>query len=393
MAINKEERIKNLLARNVQEVIEKDHLQKMLLSGKKLRVKMGIDPTSPDLHLGHAVILRKLREFQELGHRVVLIIGDFTGKIGDPSERSETRKPLEDAEVKKNMKSYLSQAGKVIDIKKAEIVHNSQWFLKEGIQKMIELAMASTIQQVLRRADFKKRLEEDSDITFLELLYPLFQGYDSLMVKADVELGGTDQKFNLLMGRRVQRHFGMKEQDVLMVPLLEGLDGVRKMSKSFGNYIGLNETSNSMFGKIMSLPDQLTSKYFYFCTEIEGDEIAGLEKKLNPKELKERLAFEVVKIYHGENQAHTSKSDFIQLFSKREAPKDLPVLKTKKEISVADLVLASRVFTSKAQAWRLIEQGGFSVNEKQKMNPREVLKFRGGEVVKIGKKNFYRIKV
>ncbi|MEK7514305.1 MAG: tyrosine--tRNA ligase, partial [Patescibacteria group bacterium] len=229
MAISKEEKIKNLLERNVQEVIEVEHLRKLLLNGKKLRVKLGIDPTSPDLHLGHAVILRKLREFQDLGHKVVLIIGDFTGKIGDPSGRSETRKPLTDKQVKENMKSYLKQAGKVINIKKAEVVFNSRWFVKDGIQKMIELATASSIQQVLRRADFKKRIAEDSDITLLEILYPLFQGYDSLKIKADVELGGIDQKFNLLMGRRVQRHFGMKEQDILMVPLLEGLDGVKKM--------------------------------------------------------------------------------------------------------------------------------------------------------------------
>lgn len=393
MAINKEEKIESLLTRNVHEVIEQEHLQKMLLGGKKLRVKLGIDPTSPDLHLGHAVILRKLREFQELGHKVVLIIGDFTGKIGDPSGRSETRKPLTDAEVKKNMKSYLSQAGKVIDVKRAEIIHNSQWFLKEGIQKMIELSMVSTIQQVLRRADFKKRLEEDSDITLLELLYPLFQGYDSLKVKADVELGGTDQKFNLLMGRRVQRHFGMKEQDVLMVPLLEGLDGVKKMSKSFGNYIGLDEESNSMFGKMMSLPDRLISKYFYFCTEIKKDEIVILEKESNPKSFKEKLAFEVVKIYHGEKEASVAKENFSNLFSKKDLSGDLPMLKSAKEISVTDLVLASQLVSSKAQAWRLIEQGGFSLNEKQKKNPREILSLKGGETVKIGKKSFFKIKV
>lgn len=393
MAVSKEERIKNLLKRNVQEVIELEHLRKLLLSGKKLRVKLGIDPTSPDLHLGHAVILRKLREFQGLGHKVVLIIGDFTGKIGDPSGRSETRKPLTDKEVKGNMKSYLKQAGKIIDIKKAEIVYNSKWFLKDGIQQMIELATASSIQQVLRRADFKQRIQEDSDITFLELLYPLFQGYDSLKVKADVELGGIDQKFNLLMGRRVQRHFGMKEQDILMVPLLEGLDGVKKMSKSFGNYIGLDEGGGSMFGKIMSLPDPLTAKYFYFCTEVSEDEVLGLEKRGDPRGFKERLAFEVVKIYHGEKEANLARDKFSNLFSKKLTPENLPTLKSAKEISVADLVLASKLVVSKAQAWRLVEQGGFSLNDVQKKNPREVLSLKGGEVAKIGKKSFFKIKV
>jgi len=393
MAIGKEEKIKELLSRNVQEVIELESLRSLLLSGKKLRVKLGIDPTSPDLHLGHAVILKKLRDFQELGHKVVLIIGDFTGKIGDPSGRSGTRKPLTDEEVSENMKSYLKQAGKVIDIKKAEIVYNSKWFLKDGIQKMIELASASSIQQVLRRADFKKRIQEDSDITFLELLYPLFQGYDSLKIKADVELGGIDQKFNLLMGRRVQRHFGMKEQDILMVPLLEGLDGVKKMSKSFGNYIGLGEDSNSMFGKIMSLPDSLIGKYFFLCTEVKKEEINILEKQGDPKSFKERLAFEVVKIYHGEKEANLAKNKFSNLFSKKLAPEDLPILKAAREISVTDLVLASKLVSSKAQAWRLIEQGGFSLGDKQIKNPREILSLKGAEVIKVGKKSFFKIKI
>lgn len=393
MAIGKEEKIKNLLTRNVQEVIQLEHLRGMLLGGKKLRVKFGIDPTSSDLHLGHAVILRKLREFQDLGHKVVLIIGDFTGKIGDPSGRSETRKPLSEKEVKENMKSYLSQASKVVDVKKAEIVYNSRWFLKEGLQKMIELAMASTIQQVLRRADFKKRLEEDSDITILELLYPLFQGYDSLQVKADVELGGIDQKFNLLMGRRIQRHFGMKEQDVLMMPLLEGLDGAKKMSKSYGNYIGLNEKSDSMFGKVMSLPDQFVAKYFYFCTDMEKSAISSLEKKLDPKSFKEKLAFEILKIYRGEKEASAARENFLNLFSKKAKPETLPILKAAKEITAADLVFASKVVSSKAQAWRLVEQGGLSLDEKQKKNPKEVLILKGGETVKIGKKSFFRIRV
>ncbi len=393
MIENRESKVKNLLELNVQEVVDVEHLREALLSDKKLRVKLGIDPTAPDLHLGHAVILRKLREFQELGHKIVFIIGDFTGKIGDPSGRTETRKPLTDFEVKKNMKSYLAQAGKVINIKKTEIFYNSQWFKKEGIQKLIELSMASTIQQVLKRADFKKRMEEDNEITLLEILYPLLQGYDSLKVRADVEIGGTDQKFNLLMGRRVQRYFGMKEQDVVMIPLLEGLDGVKKMSKSFGNYIGLADSANDMFGKIMSLPDQMIRKYFVFCTDLNESEIVSLEKELTPKSLKEKLAFEIVKIYHGEKEALKTKDNFLKVFSKKDLSGELPVLKVENKIIAEDLVLKTGVAGSKAKAWRLITQGGFSIDSKAIKNPKEKIVFKGGEVAKIGKKSFFRIKV
>ncbi|MDO8664654.1 MAG: tyrosine--tRNA ligase, partial [Candidatus Liptonbacteria bacterium] len=296
--MNKVEAIKNITIKGVDEVIDRDHLEGELLSGKKLRVKFGIDPTSPDLHLGHAVVLRKLKEFENLGHKIVLIIGDFTAQIGDPSGRSETRKPLNATEIKKNMKKYLAQAGKVIDIKKAEILWNGKWFAKEGIAKMIELSSATSIQQVLRRADFKKRLDEGNDISLLEALYPVLQGYDSVKVKSDVEIGGTDQKFNLLMGRRIQRHFFMKEQDIITIPLLEGTDGERKMSKSFGNYISLDEDPDEMFGKIMSVPDKLVHKYFALCTDVSETDISKLEKELKPRDLKVRLGFEIVKLYH-----------------------------------------------------------------------------------------------
>lgn len=391
--MDKKNKIKNLLSRNIEEVIEWEHLEKALLGGKKLRVKLGIDPTAPDLHLGHAGILMKLRDFQELGHKVVLIIGDFTGKIGDPSGRSETRKPLTDIEVRKNMKSYLAQAGKIIDVKKTEVVYNSLWFARASISKMVELSMASTVQQVMKRADFKKRLENDNDITVLEILYPLFQGYDSYMVRADVELGGTDQKFNLLMGRRVQRYFGMKEQDILTVPLLEGLDGIRKMSKSFDNYIALNDEPTQMFGKVMSVPDGLIEKYFEFCTNLLPEEIANAKKDLRPRDLKAKLGFEIVKIYYGDKRAREAQENFSRVFSKRDLSGKLPILKVKGRISPVDLVLKSGVASSKARAWRLVEQGGFSVGERVTKDPKEALIFGGGETVRVGKKSFFRIEV
>lgn len=383
------------MERRVDEVIEKDHLKEALKSGKKLRVKLGIDPTSPDLHLGHAVVLQKMKEFENLGHQIVLIIGDFTAQIGDPSGRSETRKPLSPADIKKNMKEYLAQAGKVINVKKAEILRNNEWFSKEGVAKMIELAGATSIQQVLRRADFKKRLDEGNDVSLLEALYPVLQGYDSVKVRADVELGGSDQKFNLLMGRRIQRHFGMKEQDVLTVPLLEGLDGERKMSKSFRNYIGLADAPEDMFGKTMSVPDKLVRKYFTFCTDIPETGIKKLEKGLKPRDLKMDLGFEIVKLYYGEEAAKIALQKWERIYSKREIVSEkLPEIKLKiKRLSVLDLVLSAGTVKSKSEARRLIEQGAVEIGGVQKKDTRETVELKGGETVKIGKKNFFRIKI
>jgi tyrosyl-tRNA synthetase len=389
----REDKISSLLSRNVEEVIEKDHLEAALRSGKKLRVKFGIDPTSPDLHLGHAVVLNKLKEFQDAGHTIVLIIGDFTARIGDPSGRSETRKTLSEKEIKENMKQYLAHAGKILNIKKAEVAYNNSWFAREGIEQFVQLAMAGTFQQVLRRADFKKRIDADQDITFLELLYPLFQGYDSVKIKANVEVGGTDQKFNLLMGRRVQRHFGMAEQDIMTFPLLEGVDGVKKMSKSFGNYIGLTEPAESMFGKIMSIPDALVEKYFLLCTDISTKEIAVFRKDLGPKELKERLGFEIAKRYHGEKAAREARENFEKIFSKKEIPNDIPELKVKeKMISALDLVVASDVLKSKSEARRLIEQGGFEYDGAAVKDINVTLTIKNGAVLRVGKKYFFRIK-
>ncbi len=386
-----EEKVKHLLGRNVEEVIERKHLEDALHSGRKLRVKLGIDPTSPDLHLGHAVALRKLKEFQDMGHRVVLIIGDLTARIGDPSGRTEARKPLTESDIKKNMKAYLAHAGKIVDVGKAEIFHNSEWFMKGGVQKIIELSSMASMQQVLKRADFKKRLTAGKDVTLLEALYPLFQGYDSVAVKADVELGGTDQTFNLLMGRQIQRHFGMREQDVLTVPLLEGLDGVKKMSKSAGNYIGLEDDPSDMFGKVMSLPDKLTERYFLLATELEKTEIKKLQKELGPRDLKARLGHEIVKLYHGDEAARAAEEKFGAVFSRGEMPENLPSLKIAGRISVLDMVIASGFAKSKSEARRLIEQGAVKIEGTTKEDPNEILALDGGEAVRIGKKHFFRI--
>ncbi len=391
--MSREEQIRNLLQRNVVEVVDRKRLERRLLAGEKLRVKLGIDPTAPDLHLGHAVVLRKLREFQDLGCKAVLIIGDFTARIGDPSGRTEARRPLSDTEIKKNMESYLAQAGKIIDLEKAEIFYNSDWFGKEGVEKIVELASAASIQQVLRRADFKKRLEGDKDVSLLELLYPVFQGYDSVKVRADVEIGGTDQTFNLLMSRKIQRHFGEAEQDILTVPLLEGTDGVKKMSKSAGNYIGLAEKPQEMFGKVMSVNDKLIGKYFLLCTDLDEAEIKNLEKSLKPRDLKAKLALEIVKIYHGEKAAKVAMENFDKVFSRKEMPTDLPELKTSAGTTPFLLALKSGVAKSNSEARRLIKQGAEEINGVIKKDPNEKLNLKGGEIIRIGKKKFFRVKL
>ena len=390
----KREKISSLLSRNVEDVIEKKHLEVALLSGKKLRVKFGIDPTSPDLHLGHAVVLRKLRQFQDLGHLVMLVIGDFTGQIGDPSGRSQTRKSLSQKEVKENEREYLRHAGKILDLKKTELFHNNDWFGREKMSKIIRLAGAASLQQVLRREDFHNRIARDEDITLLETLYPLFQGYDSVEMNADVELGGTDQLFNLMMGRRIQKQFGMPEQDIMTLSLLVGLDGEKKMSKSMGNYIGLDDAPNDMFGKTMSVPDALVRKYFLLCTDVPEKDIAAFEKTLGPKELKERLGFEIVKLYHGEKAAREAQGQFEKIFSKKEIPADVPELKLlNKKLSALELVTASGIFKSKGDARRLIEQGGLEYDGASVKDAGATLAIKNGVVVRIGKKHFFRVKI
>lgn len=395
--IKDEKLIDEALLRGVEEIIDKEHLKKALLSGKRLRVKFGVDPTAPDLHLGHAVPLRKLKQLQDLGHKVILLIGDFTARIGDPSGRNEARKPLSEKDIKHNMKNYLVHAGKIIDLKKTEIAYNSKWFSKEGMKEVLMLSGAGSIQQVLRRADFKKRLGEGNDITLTEIMYPLFQGYDSVKVKADLEIGGTDQLFNLLMGRRVQRHYGMMEQDILTTPLLEGTDGVKKMSKSVGNYIGLADQPFEMFEKVMLVPDHLIVKYFSLCTNLSNGEISGFEKRLkqgeNPRGVKLDLAENIVQLYHSEKKAKEAREEYLRRAG-GEMPAGIKEYKASgKNISLIDLLTESSLAKSKSDARRLIEQGGVKINDETHKDWREVLKINGGEIIQAGKRNFVKIKI
>lgn len=392
-----EKKIKSLLERAVSKVVVKDHLESRLKSGKKLRVKFGIDPTAPDIHLGHTVPLLKLRQLQDLGHQAVLIIGDFTAKIGDPSGRAEARKPLEEVEIKRNLKNYLSQTAKIINIKKTEVHFNSEWFDKMKAADFYRLAAHMSVQQVLKRADFKKRIKTGQDIVSTEMLYPLFQGYDSVMVRADVEIGGEDQLLNLLAGRRIQRAYAHPEQDILITWLIEGTDGVKKMSKSSGNYIGITEKPNAMFGKIMSMPDSLIIKYFRALTLIENSAINKFEmeiksKKTNPRDIKNKLAFEIVRMYHGEKNAKEAEEEFNKVFRKHELPEKMPVATLKKgAYDVIDLLLKLNLVKSKSEVRRLINENAVKISGKIIKNPKMKINATSGLVIQIGKKRFVKL--
>ena len=395
---SRKELIDRILNRGVDHLIERNHLEKALVSGKKLRIKLGIDPTSPDLHLGHAVVLRKLRDFQNLGHKVVFIIGDFTTKVGDPSGRSKERPILTDQEIKTNMRGYLSQAGKIIDIKKAEVRYNSEW-LSGKVEKILELAKAATINQVSERADFKARIESGQKVSLLEGLYSLLQGFDSVNIKADVELGGNDQLLNLLMGRQVQRYYGMKEQDILTVTLLEGTDGVEKMSKSKGNYIALNDTAKEMFGKLMSVSDKLIYKYFELCTDLSDRELGAIKtalskKDTNPMEYKLRLAKGIVCIYHGEREASETKEEFLNVFRKRNLPKNISVRTLPEgDYPLEKLLTITGMTSSVMSARRLIEQGGVRVDKEKVDNPNLKIKLSPKKILfQVGKRKILKVK-
>jgi tyrosyl-tRNA synthetase len=397
--ITDREKIKTLLGRAVNEIINRDSLEAKLRSGKILRVKLGIDPTAPDIHLGHTVSLIKLKQFQDLGHKAVLIIGNFTATIGDPTGCLESRKPLSPQIVTENLKTYLKQIVKIIDIKKTEIRYNNDWFGKMTPKGLFSLTSQVTIQQLIEREDFQKRIKSNQAITLTEILYPLFQGYDSVMVKADVEIGGEDQKVNLLMGRRIQRAYKMPEQDILTTWLIEGTDGTKKMSKSSGNYIGIAEKPNMMFGKVMSIPDSLIIKYFRALTLIVDSKIDEFEmelksKKINPRDIKSKLAYEIVKIYHGEKNAKEAGEEFNKVFRKHELPEKIPVAILKMgPYDIIDLLLKLNLVKSKSEARRLVNENAVKINSETVKDPKIKINVASGLVVQIGKKRFVKIEI
>ncbi|MCS7163398.1 MAG: tyrosine--tRNA ligase [Thermodesulfovibrio sp.] len=398
------ERQFEIIKRGCVEIILEEDLKKKLeksyKEGKPLRIKVGFDPTAPDIHLGHTVLLEKMRQFQELGHEVIFLIGDFTGMIGDPSGKTETRKPLSREEVLKNAETYKEQVFKILHPEKTIIRFNSEWFGSMTALDICRLAGTETVARMLEREDFKKRFTEGRSITILEFLYPLLQAYDSVYLNADIELGGTDQKFNLLMGRQLMRIYGMEEQVIITMPLLEGIDGVQKMSKSLGNYIGINEPPDEIFGKIMSINDELMIKYYELLSHISIEELNEIktgikEGRINPRDAKESLAFEIVSRYHGKEQAEKARENFIRVFRKREIPDDIETVEIKDEgqgVWLPKILKEYGVTKSTSEALRLIKQGGIRVNDEQVINP-DINLNEGEYVVKVGKRRFIKIKI
>ena len=381
----------------------RDKIKNSLEKNKPLIVKLGLDPTAPDIHLGHTVPLQKMRQFQDLGHQAVIIIGDFTGRIGDPTGRSDTRKPLTEQEIYQNAETYKEQIFKILDPAKTKIEFNASWLSKLNFADVIKLATSCTVARMLERDDFAKRYAEEKPISIHEFFYPLMQGYDSVALNADVELGGTDQKFNLLMGRTLQKDFGQSPQVALTTPILEGLDGVHKMSKSLGNYIGVYETPREMFGKTMSIPDELMIRYYQLVTNVSVEEIRQLEKGLvdgevHPRDLKMRLGWEIVRIYHGETEANQAKEEFVRMFQKKEVPDDMPEYsltelgaETDGTIDIVSLMINTSVASSRGEARRLIEQGGLRVNDQKVSDGQAVIKLSTGDIIKVGKRKFVKI--
>lgn len=385
----------------VEIILEKDLLhkfEKSVRENRPLKIKAGFDPTAPDIHLGHTVLLEKMRQFQELGHEVIFLIGDFTGMIGDPTGRSELRKPLTKEEVLKNSETYKEQVFTILEPHKTKIVFNSEWFEKMSAIEIVRLGAMKTVARMLEREDFKKRFQSQQDITILEFYYPLFQAYDSVHLKADVELGGTDQRFNLLMGRQMQETLGLEKQVIIMMPLLEGIDGVQKMSKSLGNYIGISEPPKDMYGKLMSISDELMLKYYELLSRISIEELNNIKEglkagKVHPKKIKENLALEIVERYWGKETALHAKEEFDRVFKEKGMPDEIPVyelLWEEDEMWLPKIMKLSGLTPSTGEAIRLIKQGAVSVDHEKVTDSDKKLR-KGTYLIKAGKRKFVKI--
>lgn len=388
------------LKKGVVDLIREEDLRKKLerseKTGKPLRVKLGLDPTAPDIHLGHTVVIRKLKAFQDLGHSVIFLIGDFTGMIGDPSGKNVTRPPLTREEVNQNAETYKRQMFKLLDPEKTELRFNGEWMDKFDAADFVKLCARTTVKQILERDDFTKRLAEEKPISLHELLYPLIQGYDSVALDADVELGGTDQKFNLLMGRNLQREAGLEPQVILTTPLLEGLDGVNKMSKSLNNYIGIDETADSMFGKVMSISDDLMWKYYELLTDLSPAEISALKTKIaegeNPRNLKVELAKLIITDFHSQAAANEAEDAFTRQFVQKEIPDEIDETRIASgNHQLAQLLADTGLAASKGEARRLIEQGGVKLNGEKVSANKDIEVDGEGILIQVGKRKFLRV--
>ncbi|MBI3399472.1 MAG: tyrosine--tRNA ligase [Deltaproteobacteria bacterium] len=395
----------SVIKRGIAELISEEELsnklKKSLKTGKPLRIKAGFDPTAPDLHLGHTVLIQKLKQFQELGHHIIFLIGDFTGMIGDPAGKSETRKPLTNEDVAKNAETYRAQIFKILDEKKTEIVFNSQWMNILSVSDLIILASKYTVARMLERDDFKKRYTGNRPIAIHEFLYPLIQGYDSVILNADVELGGTDQKFNLLVGRELQRDFGQEPQVVMTMPLLEGLDGMQKMSKSLGNYVGITESPREIFGKIMSISDELMVRYYELLSSLSNTEFESLKngfKKgaVHPREAKANLAKEIVARFHGNDSAIKAASEFDKIFKSKGIPENIEektITIHTQDIGIIDLLKSASLTPSTSEARRLVQQGGVNIDGQRVFDINLRLAANRDYLLQVGKRRFAKVSI
>lgn len=385
-----------LLSENVATVEVRDHLRKRLLEGKPLRVKMGFDPSAPDIHLGHYVGLRKMREFQDLGHTIVVIIGDWTAQIGDPSGRSVQRRMLSAEEVRENAQTYLDQFFKVVDEERAEVRWQSSWFGSFDLADVLRLTSKFTVAQMLQRDDFEKRYASGSPIGIVEFLYPLLQAYDSVAVESDVEMGGTDQTFNLLVGRDIQREMDQAPQDILTVPILVGIDGEMKMSKSLGNYVGITEPPNEMYGKLMSIPDEVIGTYLELVSSVPALEVERLVQGMaagteHPRDVKDLLAADVVRTFHGEDAANTAREEFARIFRERQAPSEMPEVVVNSPAQITALLVQAGLASSNNEARRLVQQGGVRLNGTKVENTEGDIHLQEPTVLQAGRRRFVRL--
>ena len=394
----------DLIKRGAHEIIPEDELvkkiEKSIKEEKPLKIKLGCDPSRPDLHLGHSVVLRKLGQFQQLGHQAILIIGDSTGMIGDPSGRNVTRPSLSLEETRKNGASYLEQASKILNKEKTKIVYNSEWLSKMSFEDVIKLSSKYTVARMIERDDFTKRFKSGEPISLHEFLYPLAQAMDSVAISSDVELGGTDQKFNLLVGRDIQREFGMEPQVILTMPLIVGTDGIEKMSKSYNNYIGISDSPQEIFGKTLSIPDSLIYNYYELATDISNEELFDLRKQLNdqqvnPRDLKRKLAKIIVKMYHSENAAVEAEAEFDKIFIRKEIPDEIPEItldKGETEIGILELLVKVNFASSKGEARRLVVQGGVTIDGNKVDDISANIALDKELILKVGKRKFIKLK-
>lgn len=386
-----ERTLKERLFKNIEEIIPSKEQLLRAASKKKLRIYIGIDPTSPKLHLGHAALLWKLREFQDLGHKVVFLFGTFTARIGDPSGKDAARTPLTSGEVKKNIRTYKEQASRILDMRKVEVRENAEWFSKMKLEEVLQLASHFTVPRLLERDMFQKRMKEEREVWVHELLYPLLQGYDSVMLDVDMEIGGNDQLFNMMAGRKLQSIYNKKEKFVLTVPLLPGLDG-RKMSKTYENAVYLTDSPREMFGKLMSLKDDYMEVYFRLCTRMSESEIKKARSVKSPRDAKARLAREITALYHGTEKAENAEEEFNAVFRKKETPWSIPSVRLRSyTMPLADFLMETKLASSKGEAKRLILQGGVKVGDKVKKDPKEKVTFPKGIVVQVGKRRFLKV--